>query len=75
MSDASRSLLRRLGYVLLALSLPGLILGLVFLLVAISGPEDKRHTALTFAVINLGFAGVNVALGLALIAGGRAGRS
>ena len=74
MNQTSRSLLRRLGFVLLALSLPGLTLGLIFLFASLTGAADRRHMALIFAFVNLGFACFNAALGLAFIAGGRPGR-
>ena len=64
--------MRRIGYVLFVLAGLSVGIAVVSLGFAINGPAHARTRALVYGIVNLGFAVVNVMLGLALVMGSRA---
>jgi hypothetical protein len=65
--------MRRIGFALFVLAGLSVVIAVVSLGFAANGPGDARTRALAYGIVNFGFAVVNAMLGLALIAGSRAG--
>jgi hypothetical protein len=65
--------MRRIGFALFVLAGLSVIIAVVSLGYAAIGPADLRARAAIYGIVNFGFAIVNTMLGLALVAGSRAG--
>jgi hypothetical protein len=64
--------MRRIGYALFALAGLSVLIALIATGYAVVGPTDLRARALGYALVNVGFAVVNVMLGFVLLIGSRA---
>lgn len=62
----------RIGYALFVLAGISVVIALVSFGYGIGGPTDMRPRAVAYGLLNLGFALVNVVLGLVLVRGSRA---
>ena len=59
--------MRRVGYALLGLAALSIVICVVSVTFAITGPEQKRTLAWGYGIVNLGFAIVNGLLGFGLL--------
>jgi uncharacterized membrane protein len=66
--------MRRVGYALFVLAAVSVVICLISVGYAITGPEQKRSLAWGYGIVNLGFAIVNGLLGLGLLAMSRSAR-
>ena len=66
--------MRRVGYALFGLAALGLVICLISVGFAFTGPEQQRRLAWGYGIVNLGFAIVNGLLGLGLLAMSRSAR-
>ncbi|MHB8587921.1 MAG: hypothetical protein ACYDA0_03590 [Candidatus Dormibacteraceae bacterium] len=64
--------MRRIGYALFVLAGLSVVIAVVSLGFATNGPTGLRTRALVYGIVNLGFAIVNVMLGMAIVARSRA---
>jgi hypothetical protein len=64
--------MRRIGYALFVLAALSVVIALVSFGFAGPGSTSARNNALVYGIVNLGFALVNVVLGLVLVAASRA---
>jgi hypothetical protein len=67
--------MRRLGFALYGLAALSLVIFVVSVGYALSGPEQRRTLAWGYAIVNLGFAVVNGLLGFGLLMLSRPSRS
>jgi len=65
--------MRRGGYALFVLAAVSVVIAIAAVGFAINGSTDIRSRYLVYGIVNFGFAVVNAALGLALLAGSRTG--
>jgi hypothetical protein len=66
--------MRRVGYALFGLAALSVVIFVVSLALALTGPAERRTLAWGYGIVNLGFAIVNLLLGLGLLAMSRSAK-